>query len=137
MNTSAKNCIAVFLAAFAAGLTVFLLSLFQVFSTAQTIQFLNAAVLVAFILYGVVFYTLLTGEKNRLVREAVCCCGKLTMIGFTGTILASFFTLLLYGGTIRILFDLGLGFVFFFLTMILAGMGCIITIIYQCRRNDC
>ncbi len=137
MNTSIKNCIVIFIAAVITGLAIFLLSLFNVLAVEAAASVLPAANLAALVLYAVFFYALVQTEKNRLVREAVCCCGKLAIIGFIGTLVFSLLALLLLNGTIKILFDLALGFVFFFLVMLLAGAGCILTILYQCRRNEC
>ena len=137
MNTSIKNCIVIFIAAVITGLAIFLLSLFNVLAVEAAASVLPAATLAALVLYAVFFYALVQTEKNRLVREAVCCCGKLAIIGFIGTLVFSLLALLLLNGTIKILFDLALGFVFFFLVMLLAGAGCILTILYQCRRNEC
>lgn len=137
MNTSARNCIAVIFAALVGGLGAFLLSLFNVFNIELTTQLINAVFIIALVLYAIFLYALINAEKNRLVRDAVCCCGKLAIIGFVGTILTTALTLLLFGGAVRILFDLALGFLFFFLTLMLAALGCIITVLYQCRHNDC
>lgn len=137
MNTSIRNCIAVVIAALLAGLAVFILSILNVLAFETVSALFPLFILTAFVLYAVFFHALVHAEKNRLVREAVCCCGKAAIIGFIGTLVFAPITLLLFGGTVRILFDLALGFTFFFYTMLLAGMGCILTIIYQCRRNEC
>ncbi len=137
MNTSIKNCIAVFIAALIGGLAVFLLSLFNVIVIETAAAIIPYLMIVALVLYGIFFYALIATEKNRLVREAVCCCGKAAIIGFIGTLVLAPLAWLLLGGTIRVLFDIALGLVFFFLVLLLAGTGCILTIIYQCRRNEC
>lgn len=137
MNTSVRSCFVVFLTALLIGLAAFLFSLLGIFSFEFVGEFLWFVLLIAFVLYAIVFKTLLEAEKSRVIREAVCCCGKLTLIGLIGTIISALLTLLLYESCFSLLFDLGIGFVFFFITLMLSGMCCIITAIYQCRRNDC
>lgn len=137
MNTSIKNCLAVIFVAILAGLAAFILSILNVFAFDFIPNILTLIVIAAFVLYAVFFHALIHTEKTRLVREAVCCCGKTAIIGFVGTIVFALITALLVNGSVKILFDLGLGFTFLFLTMLLAGMGCILTIIYQCTRDNC
>lgn len=137
MNTSVKNCITVVTAALLTGLAVFLLCILNVIvfdSLPDLLPLLTAA---AFILYAVFFYALIHAEKNRLVREAVCCCGKTAIVGFIGFLILVPIVLLLFSGTVRILFDLAIGLLFFFYTLFLAALGCILIVIYQCRKNDC
>ena len=137
MNTSACNCITVMIMAFLAGIAAFILSILNVFSFELIANVLYLGIIAAIVLYAVFFYGVLNAEKNRVIREAFCCCGKLAIIGFIGTIIFALMTLLLYNGTVKVLFDLGLGFTFLFLTMALAGIGCVLTGIYQCSRNNC
>lgn len=137
MNTSACNCITVVIMAFLAGIAAFILSILNVFAFEFIPNVLYLTVLAAIVLYAVFFHGVLNAEKNRVIREAFCCCGKLAIIGFIGTIIFALMTLLLYNGTVKVLFDLALGFTFLFLTMILAGMGCVLTGIYQCSKNNC
>ncbi len=137
MNTSIRNCIAVVICALLAGLTVFILSILNVLAFDTLATLLPLLIIITFVLYAVFFYALIHAEKNRFIREAVCCCGKTAIFGFVGTLIFSPIALLLFGSQIRILFDLALGFVFFFYTMALAALGCILTVIYQCRKNDC
>ena len=137
MNTSACNCITVVIMAFLAGIAAFILSILNVFAFDFIPNVLFLTVLAAIVLYAVFFHGVLNTEKNRVIREAFCCCGKLAIIGFIGTIIFALMTLLLYNGTVKVLFDLALGFTFLFLTMILAGMGCVLTGIYQCSKNNC
>ena len=137
MNTSACNCITVVIMAFLAGIAAFILSILNVFALEFIPNVLYLTVLAAIVLYAVFFHGVLNSEKNRVIREAFCCCGKLAIIGFIGTIIFALMTLLLYNGTVKVLFDLALGFTFLFLTMILAGMGCVLTGIYQCSKNNC
>ena len=137
MNTSACNCITVVIMAFLAGIAAFILSILNVFAFEFIPNVLYLTVLAAIVLYAVFFHGVLNAEKNRVIREAFCCCGKLAIIGFIGTIIFALMTLLLYNGAVKVLFDLALGFTFLFLTMILAGMGCVLTGIYQCSKNNC
>lgn len=137
MRTSVKNCIIIFVLSGLTGLTVFLLSLFNVLVLDALTALFPYLMITALVLYAVFFTSLIHTDKNMLVREAVCCCGKTAMIGFIGTLTLVPFTLLLFNSTIKILFDLALGAVFFFHVMMLAGTGCILTVMYQCRKHNC
>ena len=109
----------------------------QIFNLEIIGQVTNSILMIALTLYAVFIIVFVFVEKNRLIREALCNCGKLAIVGFIGAILSALFTNMLYGGTIRILLDLGIGVTFFFLTLILAGIGCVITSIYHCKNHDC
>ena len=137
MNTSIKDCFVVVFIAFLAGLAAFLLSLLNVLTYEFILNVMSLIFVAAVVLYAVFFPALVNTEKSRVVREAVCCCGKVAIIGFIGTLIFAPITLLLNSATIKVLFDLALGFTFLFLTMIAGGMGCILTVIYQCTRNNC
>lgn len=137
MNHANRFCFISVAVSLIVGLAGFLFSLFNLFSLENTVLFLILASVAAFLFAYATIYSLITCEKSRLLREAVCCCGTIITTGFTGLIISAFMTLLFYLGSVPLLFNLGVGFVFFFLTLLLSGISCFFVVLFQCRHSDC
>jgi len=137
MNHANRFCFISFAVSLIVGLAGFLFSLFNLFSLENTVLFLILASVSAFIFAYATVFSLISCEKNRLLREAACSCGSIITTGFGGLIISALMTLLFYLGSVVLLFNLGIGFVFFFLTLLLSGISCFFVVLFQCHHSDC